>query len=108
MRVSADARTVAGSSLLLLDRRHGAGEEQKGTPMPFIDVKVLENVLTDDEKQTIAARIAEAFISVAGEPARPVTHVVVEDVPSGLWSIGGQPLTSEGVREMLGRTPVSV
>jgi 4-oxalocrotonate tautomerase len=76
--------------------------------MPIIDVKVLENVLTDDEKTAIAQKMTEGFIDVAGEAARPVTWVVIQDVPSGQWTMGGNPVTTEGVREMLGRVPVSV
>lgn len=76
--------------------------------MPIIDVKVLEDVLSDDEKTEIATRLTNAFVAVAGEAARPVTWVVIQDVPSGQWAMGGQPLTAAGVREMLGRTPVGV
>jgi 4-oxalocrotonate tautomerase len=76
--------------------------------MPFIDVKVLEGVFSDDEKLTIAQGMTEAFINVAGEAARPVTVVVIEDVPSGQWTIGSNALTTAGVREMLGRVPATV
>jgi 4-oxalocrotonate tautomerase len=75
--------------------------------MPIIDIKVVENVLSDGEKAAIAQGITDAFIAVAGEAARPVTWVVIQDVPSGQWTMGGNPVTTEGVREMLGRVPVS-
>jgi 4-oxalocrotonate tautomerase len=76
--------------------------------MPVIDVKVLENVFTDEEKAQIAQRITDAFTSVAGEAARPVTWVVIQDVPSAQWTMGGNLVTTEGVREMLGRVPATV
>ena len=76
--------------------------------MPIIEVKVMENVLSDTEKQAIAERLTDAFAAVVGEAARPVTWVVIEDVPSGQWTMGGQLVTTAGVREMLGRVPAGV
>jgi 4-oxalocrotonate tautomerase len=76
--------------------------------MPIIDVKVMENVLTDEEKRALAERFTDAFAEIVGEPARPLTWVVIQDVTSGQWTMGGAPVTTHGVREMLGRTPVTV
>jgi 4-oxalocrotonate tautomerase len=92
---------------LIARRRDGPGEKGRVNEMPIIDVKVLENVLSDEEKLSIAQRLTDAFATVAGEAARPVTWVVIQDVPSGQWSMGGNPVTTEGVREMLGRIPAT-
>ena len=73
--------------------------------MPNIDEKVMEQVLTTEQKQTIAQGITDVFAKVAGEPARGVTWVVIQDVASGQWTMGGQPVTTEGVKEMLGAAP---
>jgi 4-oxalocrotonate tautomerase len=73
--------------------------------MPIIDVKVMEKVLTADQKQTIAQGITDVFADVVGEPARAVTWVVIQDVTSGQWTMGGQPVTTAGVKEMLGSAP---
>ncbi len=70
--------------------------------MPFIDVKVMENVLSSAQKQTIAEGITQVFCDVVGEPARGVTWVLIQDVTSGQWTMGGQPVTTEGVKELLG------
>ena len=75
---------------------------RKDQAMPLVNVKVMENVLTDQQKAQIADRITETFATVVGEPVRPVTWVVIEDIRSGQLSIGGQAVTTEGVREMLG------
>ena len=77
--------------------------------MPIIDVKVMEKVLSDSEKQEIARGITDVFAGVVGEPARGVTWVVIQDVASGQWTMGGNPVTTDGVRELLGRdaTPVA-
>jgi 4-oxalocrotonate tautomerase len=42
------------------------------------------------------------MVAVEGEAMRGVTWVVVEEVKSGDWAIGGQMLTTEAVRQMAG------
>ena len=70
--------------------------------MPIVDVKVMEKVLSSDQKQSIAEGITQVFANVVGELVRPATWVVIQDVTSGQWTMGGQPVTTEGVKEMLG------
>ena len=72
--------------------------------MPIIDVKVMERVLSPAEKQAIAEGITEVFATTVGEAARGVTWVVIQDVASGQWTMGGNPVTTDGVLELLGRT----
>jgi 4-oxalocrotonate tautomerase len=45
-------------------------------------------------------RLSEARIEVAGESMRRVTWCMVEEVTSGEWGIGGQPLTTDDVRAL--------
>jgi 4-oxalocrotonate tautomerase len=70
--------------------------------MPFVNVKVIENVFTAEQKQEILSRVTEAMVAVEGEAMRGVTWVVVEEVKSGDWAIGGQSLTTGAVHEMAG------
>lgn len=69
--------------------------------MPLVDVKVMEHVLTAEQKQAIATGITDVFAEVVGAPARQVTWVVIEDVTSGQWTMGGAPVTTEGVKDLL-------
>jgi 4-oxalocrotonate tautomerase len=69
--------------------------------MPIIDVKVMEKVLSPAQKALIATKITDAFAEVAGESARAVTWIVIQDVGSGQWTMGGQPVTTEGVKQLL-------
>ncbi|MFZ0710457.1 MAG: 4-oxalocrotonate tautomerase family protein [Terrimicrobiaceae bacterium] len=62
--------------------------------MPLIQVKLIENVFTREQKRQIISRLTDAMVSVEGENMRPITWVVVEEVPSGEWGIGGQPMTT--------------
>ncbi len=74
--------------------------------MPYINCRVMEGVLTDDQKADIAEQITETFASVAGEPVRGLTWVVIDDMSSGNLTIGGRPVTTEGVKEILAGAPV--
>jgi 4-oxalocrotonate tautomerase len=68
--------------------------------MPFINVKIIENVFTADQKRQVVERLTDAMVSIEGENMRSVTWVVVEEVASGDWGIGGQPLTTQDVQAL--------
>jgi 4-oxalocrotonate tautomerase len=73
----------------------------KETGVPIIDVKVMEGVLSSQQKEAIAEGITDVFATAVGEPVRGVTWVVIQDITSGQWTMGGQPVTTEGVKELL-------
>ena len=68
--------------------------------MPLINVKIIENVFTGAQKRDIVERLTDAMVSIEGENMRPVTWVVVEEVSSGDWGIGGKPLTTADVKAL--------
>ena len=68
--------------------------------MPFIQVKVIENVFTSEQKQQIVRTLTDALVRIEGENMRPVTWCVVEEVRSGDWGIAGNPLTTADVRAL--------
>ena len=68
--------------------------------MPLAQVKVIEGVFTDDEKREMIERVSEALISVEGENLREKTVVIIDEVASGDWPIGGKTITAEDVREL--------
>jgi 4-oxalocrotonate tautomerase len=69
--------------------------------MPLINVKVMENVLSDDQKRELATRITDTFADVVGEAVRPLTWVIVEDIRTGQLVIGGDSITTEAVKDLL-------
>ena len=73
--------------------------------MPFINVKVIEDVFTPDQKREIVERLTDAMVSIEGENMRSVTWVVVEEVASGAWGIGGKPLSTEDVKALAAGAP---
>lgn len=68
--------------------------------MPLIQVKVIENVFTQVEKQEMIRKLTDAMVSVEREKLRALTWVVIEEVKSGDFGIGGKPLSSEEAREL--------
>ena len=66
--------------------------------MPLISVRLIENVFSTEQKQQMARDLTEALVAIEGERMRGVTWCVIEEVKSGDWAIGGQPLTTEAVR----------
>jgi len=75
--------------------------------MPLINVRLIENVFTAEQKRQIARDLTEAMVAIEGEPMRGVTWCVIEEVKSGDWAIGGQSLTTEAV-QALARGDVSL
>jgi 4-oxalocrotonate tautomerase len=68
--------------------------------MPLINVKLIENVFTPEQKHRIVEELTDAMVAIEGEAMRPVTWVVVQEVRSGDWGIGGKPLTTQDVRAL--------
>ena len=68
--------------------------------MPYVQVKLIEDVFTADQKKALITKITDAFIEVEGEHMRPVTFVVIDETRSGDWGIGGKPMTTEAVRAL--------
>jgi len=67
--------------------------------MPLINVRLIENVFVPEQKQQITRDLTEA-VAIEGEPMRGVTWCVIEEVKSGGWAIGGQPVTTGAVRAL--------
>ncbi len=68
--------------------------------MPLVTVKGIEGVFSAEQKSEIIRKITDAMVSVEGEKMRSVTWVIFEEVKSGDWGIGGEPITTEKVREI--------
>jgi 4-oxalocrotonate tautomerase len=70
--------------------------------MPFVQVKLIEGAFTAAQKQEMIRKVTDAMVSVEGETMREVTWVVVEEVKSGSWGIGGKALTADDIKAMAG------
>ncbi len=74
--------------------------------MPLVQVKLIEGVFDESQKRQIVERLTDAMVEIEGENMRSVTWVVVEEVQSGHWGIGGTPLTTADVRALAAGVPV--
>ena len=74
--------------------------------MPLVKIQVIENVFTPEQKAEMIASVTDAMVAVEGENLRGVTWVLVEEVGSGSWGIGGKGLTTSDVLSLQGRTAV--
>jgi 4-oxalocrotonate tautomerase len=68
--------------------------------MPFLNVKLIEGVFDAAQKREMVEKLTETMIEIEGENMRGVTFVVVEEVKSGDWGIGGKALTADDVRAL--------
>jgi 4-oxalocrotonate tautomerase len=67
--------------------------------MPLIQVKVIEGVFTEAQKREMVHKLTDAMVSIEGENMRSVTWVIVEEIKSGDWGIGGKSLTTADVKK---------
>jgi 4-oxalocrotonate tautomerase len=68
--------------------------------MPLIEVKVIEGVFSQKQKQEMITKLTDTMVSIEGENMRGVTLVLVEEVKSGDWGIGGKPLSTADVKAL--------
>ena len=66
--------------------------------MPLINVKMIEGVFSPKQKQEIIQKLTDTMVGIEGEPLRPYTLVLLEEVKSGDWGIGGKGLTTGDVK----------
>ena len=68
--------------------------------MPLIQVQVIRDVFSKEQKRQIISKLTDAMVSIEGENMRQVTVCLVEEVESGDWGIGGNTLTTADVHAL--------
>ncbi len=76
--------------------------------MPLLNVKIIEGVFNDAQKHEMVRKLTDTMVEIEGENMRGVTWVTVEEVKSGDWGIGGQPLTTADVKALAQGQPQPV
>ncbi len=69
--------------------------------MPLLNVKIIEGVFTPAQKQEVIRKLTDTMVSIEGENLRPYTWVVIEEVKSGDWGVGGHGLTTDEVKAVV-------
>ena len=60
--------------------------------MPIINVKVIEDFFTQEQKNALIPALTDAFCRATFEAARPYIYVVIEEVKQGQWGLASHPL----------------
>jgi 4-oxalocrotonate tautomerase len=76
--------------------------------MPLIQVKLIDGVFSEPHKQQMVRKLTDAMVAIEGEGLRSVTWVVIEEVKSGDWGIGGKALTTADVKELAAARPMAM
>jgi 4-oxalocrotonate tautomerase len=71
--------------------------------MPLVNVKLIEGVFSQDQKQEMIRRLTDIMADLEGEHMRPVTVVIIEEVKSGDWGVGGKAFSAADVKALAGK-----
>ena len=66
--------------------------------MPLCTIKMFKGELTEAQAADLIHRITEAIIPFVGEKLRGSTWVLIEEIASGSWGIGGKAFSLKDVR----------
>jgi 4-oxalocrotonate tautomerase len=68
--------------------------------MPLVQIKLIEDELTQEQSKELIEKVTDLMVSFSGERLREVTWVVIEEVKSGHWGVGGKAVGLADVRAM--------
>jgi 4-oxalocrotonate tautomerase len=68
--------------------------------MPLVDIKIIEGVFSEEEIKKLIKDVTDVVVSFMGENLRSFTLVVVQEVKSGSWGVGGQAIGLEEIKTM--------
>lgn len=71
--------------------------------MPLITIKMFEGELSDAQAKQLIHEVTEAVIPFVGEKLRDNTWVLIEEIASGSWGIGGKAFGLKDVRAIQSR-----
>ncbi len=69
--------------------------------MPLIQVKVFEDELSQEQSKALINKITDAVTEVTSEKLRDMTWVIIDEVKSGHWGVGGNALGLDDVKNMM-------
>ena len=69
---------------------HPKENTRKGETTPLITIKVFEDELSNSQAKDLIHKVTEAMIPFVGEKLRNNTWVLIEEIASGSWGIGGK------------------
>jgi 4-oxalocrotonate tautomerase len=79
-----------------LNPKEIAGAQER--TMPLVTIKVFKDELSNSQAKDLIGKVTEAVIPFVGEKLRDNTWVLIEEIASGSWGIGGKTVGLEDVR----------
>jgi 4-oxalocrotonate tautomerase len=73
--------------------------------MPMINVRLIEGVFDDSQKREMIEKLTDAMVDIEGENMRSVTWVLIDEVKSGDWGMGGNAVTTADVHALAAGAP---
>ena len=71
--------------------------------MPLIEIKVFEDELSQEQSKDLINKITDAVTEVTSDELRDVTWVIIDEVKSGHWGVGGKAIGLDDVRKIMDR-----
>jgi 4-oxalocrotonate tautomerase len=68
--------------------------------MPLVEIKLFQEEFADTERTAIISAVTNTIVSFTGEAIRPHTWVLLDEIKSGNWGIGGTALGLADVRAL--------
>lgn len=69
--------------------------------MPLIEIKVFEDELSSTQAEELIQKVTHAVTEVTDEKLRDVTWVVINEIKSGYWGVGGNALGLDDVKKLI-------
>ncbi len=69
--------------------------------MPLIQVKVFEDELSQEQSNDLINKITDAVTEVTSDKLRDMTWVIIDEVKSGHWGVGGNALGLDDVKKLM-------
>ena len=66
--------------------------------MPVVNVSLVEGVFSSAQKEEMISKITDVMVSLEGEFMREKTFVLIEEIKSGNWGIGGKAMTTDAIK----------
>ena len=66
--------------------------------MPVVNVSLVEGVFSSEQKEEMISKITDVMVSLEGEFMREKTFVLIEEIKSGNWGIGGKAMTTDAIK----------
>lgn len=73
--------------------------------MPLVEIKVFEGEPSEARTREVIQKVTDVTVSFGGENLRQATWVIVREVKSGHWGVGGKALDLNDIKAIQASKP---